>query len=277
MYRLVASDMDGTFLTEEHVLPQANIDAVLRMRQLGVLFVPASGRQLPSIMKTLKQLPAEALEGSYVISYNGGTIHQVGVDKPLYSNTLPFEVVERIFSWGLSQDVGYHIYTVDGQMWGYRMNPRETAYIDGAMDWQPLERGEIERLRDVPIAKMLYTHEGLEFLEGLRSQLPAEVCAGTDTTISSRRYLEFNPSGVNKGTGIAWLAQHLGMGLDEVIGCGDALNDLEMIEAVGCGVAVANATDDIRAAANYQARSYCEDGVLAEVLAELIEPQQQGR
>ena len=36
MYRLVASDMDGTFLTEEHILPQANIDAVLRMRELGV-------------------------------------------------------------------------------------------------------------------------------------------------------------------------------------------------------------------------------------------------
>ena len=264
--------MDGTFLTEEHVLPQENIDAVLRLRELGVLFVPSSGRQLPSIMKTLEALPDEALAGSYVISYNGGTIHQVVSREPLYSNALPFEVVRRIFDWGLTQDVGYHIYAVDGRMWGHRLEQDEVDYINGAMDWEPLEQGDIESLRDVPIAKILYAHQGLPFLEDLRSRLPEEVYAGTDTTISSRRYLEFNPTGVNKGTGIAWLAEHLGIGLDEVISCGDALNDLEMIQTVGCGVAAANATDDILAAADYRARAACEDGVIAEVLRELVEP-----
>ncbi|MBQ9005747.1 MAG: HAD-IIB family hydrolase, partial [Atopobiaceae bacterium] len=116
-------------------------------------------------------------------------------------------------------------------------------------------------------------HEGLDFLEDLRSKVPPEVSEGTQTTISSRRYLEFNLQGVDKGTGISWLADHLGIGMEDVIGCGDALNDLEMIRAVGCGVVVANATDDVRAVADYQATSTCEDGVFAEVLSELIEPQ----
>ena len=44
MYRLVASDMDETFLAHDHSIPQANIEAIRRMRELGVLFVPASGR-----------------------------------------------------------------------------------------------------------------------------------------------------------------------------------------------------------------------------------------
>ena len=43
MYRLVASDMDETFLAHDHSIPQANIEAIRRMRELGVLFVPASG------------------------------------------------------------------------------------------------------------------------------------------------------------------------------------------------------------------------------------------
>ncbi len=119
MYRIVASDMDGTFLTEEHVLPQANIDAVLRMRELGVLFVPASGRPMPSILYTIRDLPPEALEGSYVLSYNGGVVHKVGNPEPLYANTLPFEVVDRIFQWGLTQDVGFHVYETGGKVWGH--------------------------------------------------------------------------------------------------------------------------------------------------------------
>ena len=113
----VATDMDGTFLTEEHVLPQANIDAVLRMRELGVLFVPASGRPMPSILYTIRDLPPEALEGSYVLSYNGGVVHKIGNPEPLYANTLPIEVVDRIFQWGLTQDVGFHVYETGGKVW----------------------------------------------------------------------------------------------------------------------------------------------------------------
>lgn len=273
MYRLVASDMDGTFLTEEHVLPQANIDAVLRMRELGVLFVPASGRPMPSILYTLREMPPACLEGSYVISYNGGVVHQIGNPEPLMAKTIPFDVVNRIFQWGLTQDVGFHVYETSGKVWGHRMAQEEVDYLVGSMEWEPIGGDSIEFLRDVPITKILLTHEGLEFLEDLRSKVPAEVSEGTQTTISSRRYLEFNLQGVDKGTGINWLAQHLGIDMADVIGCGDALNDLEMIRAVGCGVVVANATDDVRAVADYQARSTCEDGVFAEVLSELIEPQ----
>lgn len=274
MYQIVATDMDGTFLTEEHVLPQANIDAVLRMRELGVLFVPASGRPMPSILYTLRMMPPACLEGSYVISYNGGVVHQVGNPKPLYANTLPFDVVNRIFQWGLGQEgIGFHVYETSGKVWGHRMAQEEVDYLVGSMEWEPIGGVSIEFLRDVPISKILFTHEGLEFLEDLRAKVPEEVYAGTTTTISSRRYLEFNPVGVDKGTGITWLANYLGVDISDVIGCGDALNDLEMIETVGCGVVVANATDDVRAVADYQARSACEDGVFAEVLEELIEPQ----
>ena len=273
MYRLVASDMDGTFLTEEHVLPQANIDAVLRMRELGVLFVPASGRPMPSILYTRRELPPEALEGSYVISYNGGVVHQIGNPEPLMAKTIPFDVVNRIFQWGLTQDVGFHVYETSGKVWGHRMAQVEVDYLVGSMEWEPIGGDSIEFLRDVPITKILLTHEGLDFLEDLRSKVPPEVSEGTQTTISSRRYLEFNLQGVDKGTGISWLANHLGIPMEDVIGCGDALNDLEMIREVGCGVVVANATDDVRAVADYQATSTCEDGVFAEVLSELIEPQ----
>lgn len=272
MYRMVATDMDGTFLTERHALLQANIDAVRRMRELGVLFVPASGRPYPTILDNFAEVP-DLIEGSYVISYNGGCVHKVGQAEPLRSVTLPFDALERIFTWGLTQDVGFHIYEASGKVWGHRQAPGEVAYLVGHMGWEPLPGDSVEFLRDVPVCKILYTHEGIDFLEDLGRRIPAEVSAGTATTISSRRYFEFNPAGVDKGSGVSWLAEHLGIDLKDVIGCGDALNDLEMIEVVGCGVVVSNGTDDVRAAADYLAKASCDDGVMAEVLSALVEPE----
>ncbi|MEE1158940.1 MAG: HAD family hydrolase, partial [Atopobiaceae bacterium] len=86
MYRLVATDMDETFLASDHTIPQANVDAILAMREKGVLFVPASGRAYGSIMSSLRTLPPACLEDSYVISYNGGCINRVGEDEPLISH-----------------------------------------------------------------------------------------------------------------------------------------------------------------------------------------------
>ena len=77
---------------------------------------------------------------------------------------------------------------------------------------------------------------------------------------------------VNKGLGIRNLAELLGCSTDDAIACGDAANDTTMLEAAGVGVAVANAIDGLAGVADYVAASTCDDGVLAEVLRELILP-----
>ena len=58
------------------------------MRELGVLFVPSSGRPYQSIMSNFADIDQSLLEGSYVISYNGGFINRYGVDTPLLSTVM---------------------------------------------------------------------------------------------------------------------------------------------------------------------------------------------
>lgn len=57
MYRLVASDMDETFLDSGHEVPETNIEALRELRKLGCLFVPASGRAYGSVMESLHAIP----------------------------------------------------------------------------------------------------------------------------------------------------------------------------------------------------------------------------
>lgn len=274
MYQLVATDMDETFLGFDHTVPQANIDAILRMRELGVLFVPASGRAYGSIMNSLRDLPPECLADSYVISYNGGCINRVGDPEPIISNRMPFEVVNRLFQHAaFLGDIGMHIYTQAGDIWGYNITQSELDYLAGHMDLQLFEGDSIEFLRDVPLSKCLYVYEDLDLLHELALTMDPALTEGLSTTFSSGRYYEFNPGGVDKGSGLRELASRLGIDIADTIACGDSANDMAMLEAAGVGVVVSNASADALAIADYRAKSSCDDGVFAEVLEHFIEPE----
>lgn len=271
MYRIVATDMDETFLALDHTVPQANIDAILRMRERGVLFVPASGRAYGSIMGSLRGLPPACLEGSYVISYNGGCINRVGEDEPLVCNRIDFEAVEALFDYAAyAGDLGMHIYCVDGTVWGWNLTDSEVAYLDGHMDIRQFEGNSIAFLRDVPLSKCLYVYEDLNLLHELSLAMDPKLTEGLSTTFSSGRYYEFNPAGVDKGAGLRALAELLDVPMEQTIACGDSANDIAMIEAAGVGVVVSNATPDAVAAADYCARSSCSDGVFAEVWEQFL-------
>ncbi len=272
MYKLVASDMDETFLAHDHSIPKANVDAIRRMRELGVLFVPASGRPYSSILKSFSSAPADLLDGTYVISFNGGTINRAGDPCPIESSSLPFDTVHDLFERGKASDVGVHIYQCDGTVWAANLPDDDRRYLDGHMAYQEFDGVSIDFLRDVPLAKILFVRHDLAFLHKMAEQI-GEV-PGTAYTFSSGRYLEYIPEGVDKGRGLRSLARIVGVDIAETIAVGDSLNDLPMIEAAGMGVAVSNATDGIDGLAGYTAHSSCDDGVLAEVVERFIEPQE---
>ncbi len=273
MYRIVASDMDETFLAHDHSIPQANIDAIRRMRELGCLFVPSSGRPYRSIMHSIEAIPAELMEGSYVVSYNGGCINRYGDDRPLISNHLPMDLVRRLYDYGVSHGVGFHIYNQEGHVWGAHNVQAEHDYLRGHMPLDERDDDTLAYLEGETISKILYVlPDGLEELHAMLDAMPPELVESTDTTFSSGRYLEFNPKGVNKGAGLRILAYMLEVDIDDVIACGDSLNDLPMIEAAGVGVAARNCTDNVEKSAQLFAESTCDDGILMEVLQKVIEP-----
>ncbi len=271
MYRIVATDMDETFLGSDHRVPQANVEAILAMRKKGVLFVPASGRAYGSIMGSLRDLPAACLEDSYVISYNGGCINRVGENEPIISSRIGFDRVQALFDYAADAgEIGMHIYTMDGKVWGWNLTDSELSYLDGHMDITVFEGTSIDFLRDVPLSKCLYVYEDLDLLHELSLAMDPALADGLCTTFSSGRYYEFNPAGVDKGAGLRALAELLDVPLEQTIACGDSANDIAMLEAAGLGVVVSNATPDAVAASDYVAESSCNDGIFAEVWEKFI-------
>lgn len=270
MYRFIASDMDETFLNHAHCIPEANIQAVHRLKDLGVSFVPCSGRPYDSVVGSLEPI-RDCLD--YVISYNGACINRIGDEKPIQAYGMPFDTIQTLFEHGVEIGIGMHVYQMDGKVWCWQLDDSEFHRIDGLMNIALLSSPSIDFLANVPMAKILYYSSSDKRLHSeaaaIKDMLPANVA----TTFSSGRYLEFVRSDIDKGTGIADLAQMLHTPLDNVIACGDAPNDDAMLKAAGVGVAVRNADPQTAALASYHASATCDDGVLAEVLERFIEPE----
>jgi Cof subfamily protein (haloacid dehalogenase superfamily) len=88
-------------------------------------------------------------------------------------------------------------------------------------------------------------------------------------TSSTWNDLEFNNPSAHKGSSLARFAEHLGFGLENCMSFGDGRNDLTMIEAAGIGVAMENAVEEVKAAADYITKSNDEDGV-AEAIRKFV-------
>lgn len=276
MYKLVATDMDETFLDHGHQIPEANIRAMQRMKELGVLFVPSSGRWYSSIMDNFAHLDPALLEGSYVISYNGGFINRVGDPKPLTSCGIGRACAEELYALGRELGKCMHVNVADGHVFVCDAPEAERTYLEkisGVTHFNIAEHTDLSFLDSRDIVKVLFMDPDFEGLQQLGRELePMAQRLGVEITFSSKRYLEFMPAGIDKGYGLKKLAEMLGIPMDQVIGVGDSANDLAMIKAAGLGVGVANVTDDVRPYCDIVLESTGDDGAFEELVEKYLEP-----
>lgn len=276
MYKLVATDMDETFLDHDHQIPEANIRAMQRMKELGVLFVPSSGRWYSSIMDNFAHLDPALLEGSYVISYNGGFINRVGDPKPLTSCGIGRACAEELYALGRELGKCMHVNVADGHVFVCDAPEAEHTYLEkisGVTHFSSAEHTDLSFLDSRDIVKLIFMDPDFEGLQQLGRELePMAQRLGVEITFSSKRYLEFMPAGIDKGYGLKKLAEMLGIPMDQVIGVGDSANDLAMIKAAGLGVGVANVTDDVRPYCDIVLESTGDDGAFEELVEKYLEP-----
>ena len=274
MYKIVACDLDETLLdTNQHKVPERNRTAIRRAKELGVWFVPCSGRGSASMQGTLEELGLAGQPGQYTIGFNGGSIIE-NTGKTIYFQGISFETARLLFEKSLQYDVCFHIYT-DRDVYIRNINPDEEAFLLGRQDYSLFEGKDIDFLEGRLISKVLYQNTDLDLLHRIHAEMEPVIAgeSGTDqlsVSYSSNRYIEFNKAGVDKGSGLLRLADLLGVSYDEVIAIGDNNNDISMIRAAGLGCGVANATEETRAFCDFIAESDCDRGGVGEIIEKFI-------
>lgn len=261
--KLVALDLDGTLLDSKKHLSARNRRALEACVEKGIYVVPATGRTVLGIPEELKAMPGIR----YAITLNGGVLIDMAKNRVIDERKLDCQATLEI----LEVVSGFHV-MYDAYIEG--MGISESRFYDHLDEYNiPEEIQKLVRITrtvvpniedhirqsDVPVEKINLYCSSLKDRETIRTLLAER----NDIIISSslENNLEINALGATKGQGIRRLADHLGLGIEETMACGDGENDLTMIQMAGIGVAMANGEEALKTLADYVTATNDEDGV----------------
>ena len=269
--RLIATDMDGTLLGRAlDRIPGANAEALRAAAEAGAALVLATGRQPDDAgffaLDAGLRVRVVGLNGCAVAEEPLGTVARTCLIRPETARKVRRVIEECALSFGL---FGLHDVAVSEPP----EDPRAAMLVFGTFFDRPGGRtrfwteGEmVERLLVRTAKFVVDAHEHPDRLRTLKARLAAEV-PEAQVTSSWADTIEIMPPEVSKGEALADLAARLGIPMAQVMALGDNDNDVSMLAAAGCAVAVANATPAAKAAAHWIAPSNLEDGVATAVRA----------
>lgn len=265
MYKLIALDMDGTLLTTDKKISKNNEEAIKAAEAKGVKIVLASGRPLNGLNRYLEEL--DLLKGEdYVLSFNGGLVQNTR-GKIVSKVSLRGSDLKKIYKVSKELNVNIHAYsTKDGLITPKTSECTEYEATINGININIRDFNEVDDDEDIIKVMMI---DPQEILDPVIEKLPGELYEKYSVFKSAPYFLEFTHKEVDKGLGLKRLGEYLGIKREEIIACGDAGNDLSMVKYAGLGVAMENATPEVKEAANFITTSNDEDGI-AKVIEKFI-------
>lgn len=253
--KLIAVDMDGTFLTDEKTYDRERFDRLYaKMQAQGTRFVVASGNQYYQL-KTFFDQPNVLFLGE------NGAYCGTATDKLFASTFAPATACQVL-------DALLEIPELKLSICGVK-----SAYIrkQEGQAWIDETRQYYTHLQTVDHFDQLPDDAVLKFAMGCppaqTDAIVAQIAAATKglavPTSSGHGDIDVIQPGVNKASGLKRLGQRLGIELSEMCAFGDGGNDLEMLQAVGLGVAMQNASPQVAAIADDHTLDNNHAGVLA--------------
>lgn len=262
--RLVALDIDGTLLkwvegagTTYEQIPDATFEAVHAALDAGAHVVLASGRSphgMTRIADLLKIHRGE--ERLWVVASNGAVIFRYP----------PMEVIhEETFdaSAAVQEILEHHpeaLVAVEERGVGYRVNrPFPPGELAGEFFLS-----EVEDLVGDPVSRVIVRDPGAT-ADDFTALVAKLGLSGTNYVVGWTAWLDLSPVGITKAYGLEYVARELGVGAEDVLAIGDGRNDIEMLRWAGRGVAMGQAVEEVRAAADDVTDTVYEDGCAKEL------------
>ena len=270
MKKILFTDLDGTLLNNDKLVSQGNREAIERLLEAGHYFVVATGRPTKSAFKVVEKLGL-TMPGCYMIAYNGGVIFDCHNKELVMEKKLPLEYVHYLFKEAEKYGLYIQTYGEDDKIIANCDGPELKFYTKGTSKALSCEIcSDIQNALCSEPNKALFIdlsgERNLKFWEE-HKDWEAGRC---ESTFSCKEYLEYLPLGVSKGNAVRTLCEMLEVDIQNAYAAGDERNDISMIEAAGVGVAMKNAVDEAKSAADYITENDNNNDGIAEIIDKLI-------
>ena len=258
-YKLLVLDVDGTLLNDEREISKRTLAALLKVQQMGVRIVLASGRPTYGLMPLAKVLELGNY-GGFVLSYNGCQIIKAQNGEILFERRINPEMLPYLEK--KARKNGFAIFTYHDDT--LITDSPDNEYIKNEAllnNLKIIKEDEFSTAIDFAPCKCMLVSDKEKALIGLEQHWEKRLAGTLDAFRSEPYFLEVVPCGVNKANTLGALLEHLGVTREEVIAVGDGVCDVTMLQLAGMGVAMGHSQDSVKVCADYVTASNEEDGV----------------
>lgn len=262
-YKLLVLDVDGTLLNKNNEISSRTQAALLKVQQMGVHIVLASGRPTGGVIPI-----ANALElnhyGGFVLSYNGGQIFNMQTGELLFEKRIDPKMLGYLDKKAKKNNFAIFTYQKDRIITDQPDNKyiRQEAALNNmrivGVDNFP------EAIDFAPCKCVLASDNEVELI-GLENHWKKRLAGVLEVFRTEDYFLEVVPRFIDKGNTLAVLMEKLGITTEEVIAIGDGVADVSMLQLAGTSIAMGNARDSVKACADITTLPNHMDGVAVAV------------
>lgn len=258
--KVLVLDIDGTLTNSKKEITEKTREGILRIEERGHKVVLASGRPTHGMEEFAKELQLEKY-GGYLLSFNGGRIINCRTGEIVYQRILPKTVIPELYQYAVSRDCGLVTYLGEEILAGTRMD--RYMEIESRINHMPMRQvsGFVKLVADYELNKCLMTAEP-ERAVVYEKELNEKFGDILSVYRSAEFFIEIMPKNVDKATSLDRMLSTVGLTREDAICCGDGFNDISMIEFAGVGVAMANAQQVVKEAADFITDSNDADGIV---------------
>ena len=257
-YKIIALDIDGTLTNSKKIITDATKEKIMEFQRSGGKVILASGRPTMGIVPHAEKLELSKY-GGYILSFNGGCMIDCKSGEILFQQKLPLNVIPEIMDIIKDYPVGINTYEGENIIAGKtineyteleaRINGMNIKFVDDFVGYVSFD-----------VNKCLLQGDPSVILE-LEKILSEKYKGRLSIFKSESFFLEIVPYGIDKAMSIDRLLKMTGIRTEECIACGDGFNDISMIKYAGLGVAMSNAKQPVKDAADYITLSNDQDGI----------------
>lgn len=272
-YKIITLDLDGTLLNSETRVSEENRIALEKAHANGAAIIPCTGRiysLLPDDVKALSPV-------RYVVEANGAQIYDTQEKVHIHEALLDIDSAMEIYNWLDDFDCIYDCY-LEGKAYVSRGFYDQADIYCAACYGGAFYRYSRKPVDDyktfivgtnIPLQKIsVFVKTPAEkppLMAAIKAHFP-NVAVST----SMPNNIEINASAATKGSALKFLCSRLGVDIADTMAFGDALNDIDMLQTAGMGVAMANALPEALAVADHVTLSNDENGVAAAIYALML-------
>lgn len=254
--KLLAMDLDGTAVADNYQMGELTKAAILKARKAGYVTAFVTGRRDVD----MRSLDKESHCVDYLILNNGGKIVRCCDGQVLYNRKICKEDCRSLLEYCLQYNLELHV--CDGMFWAVNILTDDTLEYAQELGMVP---GGYKCAEEIDIKNGLEGFMAMRDWERVGHYIDSHMPDVT-YTLSEPDCIDIMASGISKWDGVKRLAEIETVAKEHIIAVGNFYNDIDMITHAAIGVAVANAPEDVKEAADYVTHRTNNEDAVAEVV-----------